>query len=29
MKDLLGYFGIRKYKINKGYSVEWIAKKIR
>jgi len=29
MKDFLDYFGARKYKTNKGYSVEWIAKKIR
>ena len=28
MKDFLDYFGARKYKTNKGYSVEWIAKKI-
>ena len=29
MKDFLDYFGARKYKTNKGYSTEWIAKKIR
>jgi len=29
MKDFLDYFGTRKYKMNKGYSVEWIAKKIQ
>jgi len=28
MKDFLDYFGARKYKMNKGYSVEWVAKKI-
>jgi len=28
MKDFLDYFGARKYKTNKGYLVEWIAKKI-
>ena len=29
MKDFLDYFGIRKYEMNKGYSVEWVAKKIQ
>jgi len=29
MKDFLDYFGARKYEMNKGYSIEWIAKKIR
>jgi len=29
MKDFLDYFGVRKYETNKGYSVEWVAKKIR
>ena len=29
MKDFLDYFGTRKYKTNKGYSVEWVARKIR
>ena len=29
MKDFLDYFGARKYETNKGYSVEWVAKKIR
>ena len=29
MKDFLDYFGARKYEINKGYSTEWVAKKIR
>jgi len=29
MKDFLDYFGARKYKMNKGYSTEWVAKKIR
>ena len=28
MKDFLDYFGTRKYEMNKGYSVEWVAKKI-
>ena len=28
MKDFLDYFGARKYETNKGYSVEWVAKKI-
>ena len=28
MKDFLDYFGARKYKMNKGYSVEWVARKI-
>ena len=28
MKDFLDYFGARKYEMNKGYSVEWVAKKI-
>ena len=28
MKDFLDYFGTRKYETNKGYSVEWIVKKI-
>jgi len=29
MKDFLDYFGARKYKTNKGYLTEWIAKKIK
>jgi len=29
MKNFLDYFSARNYKTNKGYSVEWIAKKIR
>jgi len=29
MKDFLDYFGARKYKTNKGYSTEWVAKKIQ
>jgi len=29
MKDFLDYFSTRKYKMNKGYSVEWVAKKIQ
>jgi len=29
MKNFLDYFGARNYKTNKGYSVEWIAKKIQ
>ena len=29
MKDFLDYFGTRRYETNKGYSVEWVAKKIR
>jgi len=29
MKDFLDYFGARKYKTNKGYSVEWVARKIQ
>jgi len=29
MKDFLDYFGARKYEMNKGYSVEWVAKKIQ
>ena len=29
MKDFLDYFGARKYETNKGYSVEWVAKKIQ
>ena len=29
MKNFLDYFGTRNYKTNKGYLVEWIAKKIR
>ena len=29
MKDFLDYFGTRKYETNKGYSTEWVAKKIR
>jgi len=29
MKDFLDYFGARKYKMNKRYSVEWVAKKIQ
>jgi len=28
MKDFLDYFDARKYEMNKGYSVEWVAKKI-
>jgi len=28
MKDFLDYFGTRKYETNKGYSIEWVAKKI-
>ena len=28
MKNFLDYFGARKYEVNKGYSTEWIAKKI-
>jgi len=28
MKDFLDYFGARKYEMNKGYSVEWVVKKI-
>jgi len=28
IKDFLDYFGAKKYKTNKGYSVEWIARKI-
>ena len=27
MKNFLDYFGARKYKANKGYSMEWVAKK--
>ena len=29
MKDFLDYFGARKYETNKGYSVEWVTKKIQ
>jgi len=29
MKNFLGYFGARKYETNKGYSMKWVAKKIR
>jgi len=29
MKDFLDYFSVRKYETNKGYSTEWIAKKIK
>ena len=29
IKDFLDYFGARKYETNKGYSVEWVARKIR
>jgi len=29
MKNFLDYFGARNYKTDKGYSVEWIARKIR
>jgi len=29
MKDFLNYFGARKYETNKGYSTEWVAKKIQ
>jgi len=29
MKDFLDHFGARKYETNKGYSVEWVARKIR
>jgi len=29
MKNFLDYFGARNYKTNKGYSAEWVAKKIR
>jgi len=29
MKDFLDYFGIRKYEKNKGYSTEWVVKKIK
>jgi len=28
MKDFLDYFGARKSETNKGYLVEWVAKKI-
>jgi len=28
MKDFLDHFGARKYETNKGYSVEWVARKI-
>jgi len=28
IKDFLDYFGARKYEMNKGYSVEWVARKI-
>jgi len=29
MRDFLDYFGARNYETNKGYSTEWIAKKIQ
>jgi len=29
MKDFLDYFGARKYKTNKGYSTECVARKIQ
>jgi len=29
MKDFLDYFSARKYEMNKGYSVEWVARKIQ
>ena len=29
IKDFLDYFGARKYEMNKGYSTEWVAKKIK
>jgi len=29
MKNFLDYFSARNYKTNKGYSVEWIARKIQ
>ena len=29
MKNFLDYFGARNYKTDKGYLVEWVAKKIR
>jgi len=29
MKDFLDYFSARRYETNKGYSVEWVAKKIQ
>jgi len=29
MKDFLDYFGTKKYETNKGYSTEWVAKKIQ
>jgi len=29
MKNFLDYFGARNYKTNKGYLVEWVARKIR
>jgi len=29
MKNFLDYFGTRKYKMNKGYSVKWVTKKIQ
>jgi len=29
MKNFLDYFGTRKYEMNKDYSMEWVAKKIR
>jgi len=29
MKDFLDYFSARKYKTNKGYSVEWVVRKIQ
>ena len=29
MKDFLDYFSARKYETNKGYSTEWVVKKIR
>jgi len=29
MKNVLGYFGARRYEANKGYSMEWVVKKIQ
>jgi len=29
MKDFLDYFGVSKYEMNKGYSTEWVVKKIK
>jgi len=28
MENFLDYFGARKYETNKGYSMEWVARKI-